>query len=87
MAQPRANAERTALVEYPVNIGGHVTRKATLFFHLRKPAGDKQVFLRLRRHQAIFPGSQQGDKCAPCQVTRFFHISHFITSPGAVLQH
>ncbi|MCD8665782.1 hypothetical protein LUD23_30440, partial [Klebsiella pneumoniae] len=42
------------------------------------PPGDKQVFLRLRLNQAIFPGCQQGDKSTPCQVTRFFHISHII---------
>jgi hypothetical protein len=78
------NAGRPALVENPVNIGGHVTLETALFFRLRKPVGDKQVFLRLRLNQTIFPGSKQGNKSTPCQVTRFFHIFHIITSPLTV---
>jgi hypothetical protein len=86
MPAPTTNAERPPLVENPVNIGGHVTRKPTLFFRLRKPAGDKQVFLRLRRHLAILPRRQQGDESTPCQMARFFHISHLVTSPAAALK-
>lgn len=51
-----AHTQRPPLVQYPVDVGGKVTREATLLFGQSKPARDEKVFLRFRANQPVLTG-------------------------------
>ena len=51
-----AHTQRPPLVQYPVDVGGQVTREATLLFGQSKPARDEKIFLRFRAYQAVLTG-------------------------------
>lgn len=75
MLQTGAYTQWPPLVQYPVDIRGHVTREVTLLFCKSKPAGDEEVFLRFRAYQPVLSGQLQCDKCVPCQMTGLIPVS------------
>ncbi|MBP2171579.1 hypothetical protein J2125_004875 [Erwinia toletana] len=65
-----------SLFQQPLNVGSHLTGKATLFKGGRQPACQKEIFLSSGKNGTVLTCKCKGCQSAPGQMTGFLCERH-----------